>query len=83
MRLGGLLAHRRAWLIFRGAPASPADVLVRVGGRDVETVHWTPTEGWAEQKVEIPSDRVTEEIRVELLNQGPQPFVDYHVWVAQ
>jgi hypothetical protein len=83
MRLGGLDPGRPAWLVLRSAPARPADLVVRVGGRSIDTVHWTPIEGWAEQKVQIPGDQVTSDITVELFNQGPQDFVDYHVWVAQ
>jgi hypothetical protein len=83
MRLGALDARREARLIIRSAPTSHADIIVRVGGRDVETLHWTPTEGWEEQSVAVPGDRVTREIRVELYNRGPEAFVDYHVWVAQ
>lgn len=83
MRLGGLDAHRQTWLIVRSAPVAPTDVVVRVSGHDVETVHWTRNDSWAERSIEIPNDQVTRQIRVELYNRGPNEFVDYHVWVAQ
>jgi hypothetical protein len=83
MRLRGLDPEHPAWLVLRSAPTKPTDLVVRVAGHDVETVHWTRAEGWSERRVEIPADRVTREVRVELYNPGSEDFVDYHVWVAQ
>jgi hypothetical protein len=83
MRLGKLYPNRRAWLIVRSAPVSSADVVVRVMGLDVETVHFTHSDGWDERVVEIPGERVTKDLALELYNDGPDEFVDYHVWVAQ
>jgi hypothetical protein len=83
MRLRGLDAGKRAWLVVRSAPASAADVVVRVSGKDVGTLHWTAGEAWVEESVEIPAARVTAEIDVDLANLGPTEFFDFHVWVAQ
>jgi hypothetical protein len=83
MRLENLEAKKPAWLILRSAPVSATDVVVRIHGRDVETVHWTRSEGWDERVVTLPPEDVTAELPLELYNQGPEDFVDYHVWVAQ
>ena len=83
MRLGGLDPGRGAWLVVRSAPAGRADVVVRVAGKDLATLHWTPGERWVEENVEIPGASVTSDIDVELANRGPSEFVDFHVWVAE
>jgi hypothetical protein len=83
MHLGGLDPGRNAWLVVRSAPSSDADVVVRVAGANIATLHWTAGEAWVEESVEIPGARVTREIDVELANSGPTEFVDFHVWVAE
>jgi hypothetical protein len=83
MRIGKLLARRPAWIIVRSAPVNATDLVVRVDEHDVDTIHWTAGQGWVEASVEIPEDRVAPELRVELVNQGPEEFFDYHVWVVQ
>jgi hypothetical protein len=83
MHLGKLDPKKTAWLIVRSAPVNATDTTVRVGGHDVETLHWAKTSSWVEQSVEIPSDLVTAEIDVEIYNSGPEEFIDYHAWVAE
>jgi hypothetical protein len=83
LRLGGLDAGRRAWLVVRGAPVASTDVLVRIDGRELETLHFTTSEAWVERSVEVPEERVATEMHVELTNRGSEEFIDYHVWVAQ
>jgi hypothetical protein len=83
MRLGKLRARTTAWLILRSAPVNATDTIVRVDGHDLATLHWAASEGWVEQRVEIPEDQVSPEIRIEVENKGPEEFVDYHVWALQ
>jgi hypothetical protein len=83
LRMGGLDAGRRAWLVVRSAPVARTDVVVRVESQDLETLHFAPAEAWVEATVEIPDDRVTRDMHFELRNVGSEEFVDYHVWVAQ
>jgi len=83
MRLGGLDPGRNARLVVRSAPASDADIVVRIAGKILATLHWTAGEAWVEETVEIPAARVTPQIDLELANLGPSEFVDFHVWVAE
>jgi hypothetical protein len=83
MRLRGLDPGRNAWLVVRSAPASDADVEVRVAGKDLATLHWTAGEAWVEETIEIPGALVSRELDIELANLGPAEFVDFHVWVTE
>ncbi len=80
-RLRGLRAGAAAHLVIRSSPEPATRVRVRVAGRDVASFELPETEGWTESVVTV---QVTEEpLRVELVNDGPNDFVDHHVWVTQ
>ncbi|WP_394842497.1 hypothetical protein LZC95_36185 [Pendulispora brunnea] len=78
-----LTPGKAATLIVRSAPDATSHVLVRAAGADVAALDFTPSEGWVETAVEIPADKVTEELSFEFANTGSGDFVDYHVWIAQ
>jgi hypothetical protein len=78
-----LESSKKAHLVVRSAPEGRAHVRVLVDGHAVGALSFEPTEGWVEQAIAIPEDRVSHEMRVEIVNDGPDDFVDYHAWVTQ
>ncbi|HWL89198.1 MAG TPA: hypothetical protein VNO21_25520 [Polyangiaceae bacterium] len=78
-----LTQNEPATLIVRSAPEGASRVLVRAATASLTMLEWEASEGWVEAAFEIPKDKVESEIRIELENQGPGDFVDYHVWIAQ
>jgi hypothetical protein len=82
--LRGLSPRVAAHLVLRSAPDQSARARVRVRGVDAGSVSFEPREGWVEQTVALPAELVVEEeVRVEITNEGPGEFVDYHVWATQ
>ncbi len=79
----GASRGRVAHLVIRSAPDGRATVHVRVGGEEVDHVDFERTEGWVEKEAKIPAEKVTADLDVELANDGPDDFIDYHVWVTQ
>ncbi len=82
-KVRGLTPGQIANLIIRSAPDSTSRVILRVNGSPVMQVELVPTEGWVEGAAEIPIARVLPELDIELYNEGPGDFVDYHTWVTQ
>ncbi len=78
-----LAPGRPAHLLVRSAPDADSRVFVRIDGAPLLELDFQPTEGFIEAEVEIPADRVRPELGVEIWNQGPGDFVDYHAWVTQ
>lgn len=70
-------------LVVRTAPESTTRVRVRVGGADVGAFELARTGGWVEPAIAVPAERMTPDAVVELLNEGPGDFVDFHAWVTQ
>ena len=79
----GLDAGRAAHLVVRVAPEARARVRVRVDGADVGTLDLDRTDGWVEVSLAIPGDRVQPRLQVQLVNEGPGDFVDFHDWLTQ
>jgi hypothetical protein len=75
----GTAAH----LVVRTAPESATHVRVRINGDDAGVIALDRTLGWVESAVAIPAGRVTAQMRIELVNDGPGDFVDYHEWLTQ
>jgi hypothetical protein len=67
----------------RTAPESKTRVRVRVNGADAGELALQRTGGWVEVALALPAERVTGELRVELTNEGPGDFVDFHDWLTQ
>lgn len=70
-------------LVVRTAPESATRVRVRIAGSDVGALELTRTGSWVEPALAIPAGRLRSGDVVELVNEGPGDFVDYHVWVTQ
>ncbi len=79
----GLTCSRDSHLVIRSAPDGRATIRVHVGGHEVDRIVFERTEGWVEKIATIPGERVGPEIEIELANDGPDDFVDYHVWATQ
>jgi hypothetical protein len=79
----GVALHAPAHLVVRSAPESATHVRVRVGGADVAGIDLARTGGWVEAPALLPDDRVASGAVVELVNDGPGDFVDFHLWITQ
>jgi hypothetical protein len=79
----GLVLGKRIHLILRVAQEGDTTVRVRVDGRDVGTMPLPRTDAWEEKAFLIPNEFVQERARVELVNEGPGDFVNYHAWIMQ
>lgn len=79
----GATAGRPAHLTVRAAPESSTRVRVRVNGIDAGVIELERTLGWVEKSLAIPTGRVQSSMRIELTNEGPGDFVDYHEWITQ
>jgi len=81
--LRGLTPGKRAHLILRSAPDAATHVIVRANGAPIVELSLEPADGWVEGVATLPPDRVTAVTEMEIANQGPGDFVDYHAWVTQ
>jgi len=72
-----------AHLLIRSAPETASNLFVRIGGTPAVQLSFEKGAAWVEAVVALPGDRIHGAIDVELWNQGPGDFVDYHVWVTQ
>ncbi len=81
--LSHLEAGKTAHLLVRTAPEKDSHVFVRVDGKPTVELAFVGGSAWVEAVAEIEGARVGASIEVELWNQGPADFVDYHVWISQ
>lgn len=81
--LGNLTPGKEATLVLRSAPEHAGKVDVIIEGELVQTVSFSVTGSFVEKPVVVPAAKVRERIQVKLLNQGPDVYVDYHVYVTQ
>ncbi len=72
-----------AHLVIRSAPETPSNVFVHIGGNATVQLVFEKGQSWVEAIAPISGVSVKNSIDVELWNQGPTDFVDYHVWVTQ
>ncbi|HSO35369.1 MAG TPA: hypothetical protein VLT33_22725 [Labilithrix sp.] len=79
----GLTPGMPAHLVVRVAPESKTRIRVRIDGRDAGAFELERTNGWLEVPLAIGGALVTEEMHVELTNDGPGDFVDFHEWLTQ
>lgn len=79
----GLVLGKRAVLVVRVAPENTTHVRVRIDGADAGTITLERGAGWEEKPFELPEGLVTDRMRVELGNEGPGDFVDFHAWILQ
>jgi hypothetical protein len=80
----GLVLGKRIHLVVRTAQEAKTMVRVRVDGRDLGTIALERTNGWEETGFEIGAEHVGgATLRIELTNEGPGDFLDYHEWITQ
>lgn len=70
-------------VVVRTAQEADTTVRVLVNGKDAGTFAFARTDGWEETPLPIDGALVESKIRVELVNEGPGDFLDYHVWITQ
>lgn len=70
-------------LVVRTAPEGKSLVEVRVDGAPLAKDLFEHYDGWVEHEIELPKERIRNGMVVEFINEGPDDFVDYHVWVTQ
>ncbi|MEO7113065.1 MAG: hypothetical protein ABI183_21685, partial [Polyangiaceae bacterium] len=81
--LRNLVPGKAAHLLIRSAPETPSNVFVHVGGNATVQLAFEKGSAWVEAVAPLTADSVRESVDIELWNQGPTDFVDYHVWVTQ
>ena len=69
-------------LLFRGAPAQPAEIMVSVNGHSIGKVFLPAREGWVEVPLMVPADVVKETSSVELTAERGE-HVLHHLFVLQ
>lgn len=80
----GLILGKRIHLVVRTAQEAATTVRVRVDGRDAGTIALQRTDGWEETGYLIDDAFIGRaNVRIELTNEGPGDFLDYHVWITQ
>ncbi len=79
----GLTPGMAAHLVVRVAPESKTHVRVTINGHATRGFDFERTDSWTEAPLAIPAELVTEEMLVELTNEGPGDFVDFHEWLTQ
>ena len=70
-------------LVVRTAPEKKTTVRVYVNGRPNGVLAIEQTESWIEPSIAIDPANIGTDSRIELVNDGPGDFVDYHAWLTQ
>jgi hypothetical protein len=81
--LRSLEPGRTATLALRTAPTGGTRFHVRVAGAEVAAVALQPVDGWDERVIDIPADRVTPTLDIDIDNDGPGELPLFHAWVGQ
>jgi hypothetical protein len=80
----GLVLGKRIHVVVRTAQEAATSVRVLIDGRDAGTLKLERTNDWEEVGHLVPDELVRNaNVRVQLVNEGPGDFIDYHAWVAQ
>ena len=79
----GLTPGMPAHLVVRVAPESKTHVRVTINGQATTGFDFERTDSWTEAPLAIPAALVTEAMVIELTNEGPGDFVDFHEWLTQ
>lgn len=82
--LRNLVPGKRAHLVFRTAPEGKSKITVLLAGQVVGALAFEHTEGWREVPILIDPSLITAgDLSFEVKNDGPEDFVDYHVWLTE
>jgi hypothetical protein len=80
----GLTIGKALHLVVRTAQEGTAHVRVRVDGKTIGVLELKRTESWEETALVVPEASVRgTSVRIELTNEGPGDFLDYHAWDTQ
>ena len=79
----GLAAGAPAHLVVRTAPESKTHLRVRIDGVDAGSLDLERAAEWSELSLTVAAERVKTELRIEITNDGPGDFVDFHEWLTQ
>lgn len=81
--VSGMGSNKGGHIVVRTAPEGKALVAIKVDGQLLSKELFEHYDGWVEREIEIPKERIRNGMVVEFVNEGPDDFVDYHVWVTQ
>jgi hypothetical protein len=80
----GLVLGKPLHLVLRLAQESTTTIRVRIDGTDAGAMTVNRTDGWEEKALAVDAKFVpSANVRVELSNEGPGDFVDFHAWITQ
>jgi hypothetical protein len=79
----GLVSGAPAHLVVRTAPESKTHIRLRIDGQDAGGFDLDRSPDWLEVAVPLEGARIHPQLRVELTNEGPGDFVDFHEWITQ
>jgi hypothetical protein len=79
----GAASGTPAHLVVRAAPENKTHVRLRIDGLDAGGFDLERSPDWVEVAVPIAANRVHAQMRIELTNEGPGDFVDFHEWLTQ
>jgi len=83
MHFSGLVPGQDAAVVLRAAPVDATTIHLRVSGQALPPLAVAHTDAWIEPVFRVPARLVSSTLDVAVINEGPNDFVDYHVWVAQ
>jgi len=83
MRFEGLTPGQDAVIVLRTAAVEETTIHLRVNGEPLPSLRIERHDGWAEPLIRVPAPLVRARLDVEVVNDGPSDFVDFHAWVAQ
>jgi hypothetical protein len=79
-----LVPGKAAHLVFRTAPEGKSKITVLLAGQEVGKLAFERYQGWIEVPLGIDAGMVTSgELSFEVKNDGPEDFVNYHVWLTE
>jgi hypothetical protein len=79
-----LVPGKAAHLVFRTAPEGKTKIVVKLAGVEVGRTDIARAMGWVEIPIAIdPGFMRTGDLAFEVANEGPEDFVDYHVWLTE
>jgi hypothetical protein len=81
--LRGLRSDKDAHLVIRSAPEQPTTVRVLASGAPVGSFSLAASGAWVEIIHTLPAASLRDPVTIELRNDGPNDFIDHHVWVTQ
>jgi len=80
----GLILGKPLHLVLRLAQESTTTIRVHIDGADAGAMTVHRTDGWEEKALAVDAKFVpSANVRVELTNEGPGDFVDFHAWITQ